>query len=166
MQCIKVEILEWTLRPTENKKIKIMIGQNVWLISFVFFFLDSVDATAYHVQRLNETGILYFWTKKGHWLKAKQWSIVIQESLLYQQLFPFRRKRKSSQFQKTGIYACGQINVSYSSGYRLSEKARSIQSISVTAISAVSLEPISIFLILCLAAKGGCLRWPSRSYLS
>lgn len=59
----------------------------------------------------------------------------------------------------------GEIKVSYySSGFGLSEEARSIRRNSITAISAVSLEPISIFFILCLGVKGGCLRRLPRSY--
>lgn len=58
----------------------------------------------------------------------------------------------------------GEIKVSHSWGCGLSEEASSIRRNSITAISAVSLETISIFFILCLGVKGGCLRWLSRSY--
>lgn len=77
-----------------------------------------------------------------------------------------KNKKNLPNFRKLQFTHVGEKHVSCSSGYRLSEEASSIRSISVTAISAVSLEPISIFLILRLAVKGGCLRWPIRSYRS
>lgn len=61
------------MNPEAHRKqeSKLMIGQNVWIISLANFF-SSVDATAYDFQSLTETGTLYFLTKKDHRLETKQ----------------------------------------------------------------------------------------------